>query len=133
MPERCGGTTSGLIENALKYTPEGGEISVAVYQNNEQIAVEIADNGCGIAAEDLPHIFEKFYRGKPLVESSWENNQNPHDSDCGNMTQTSGVGLGLYLVQNLVKQNGGEITAESPVGTTKRGSKFTVLLPTANL
>ena len=122
---------SSLLENSMKYTPEGGEIIAAANQNDGKIIVEITDNGCGIAAEDLPHIFEKFYRGKPLAGHSTGNNKNLHDSDCNNINETSGVGLGLYLVKNLVEQNGGEIVAESPVGNKKNGTKFTISLPIA--
>lgn len=122
---------SSLVENAMKYTPEGGAVAVSARKEGERIAVEIADNGCGIQAEDLPRIFEKFYRGQPLAA------KNPPDEDgdfsgeteCGAAGETAGVGLGLYLAQNLVEQIGGEIQAESPVKDKKTGTKFTVFLP----
>ncbi|HEX8286578.1 MAG TPA: ATP-binding protein [Pyrinomonadaceae bacterium] len=124
---------SSLIENAIKYTPEGGEISIAAIEKNERIAIEITDNGCGIAAEDLPHIFEKFYRGRPLQipNSPDENDEFSYEIECAGVNETAGVGLGLYLVHSLVEQIGGEIIAESPVDDKNRGTKFTILLPIA--
>ena len=112
---------SGLVENALKYTPAGGRVRISAKEKSGRIAVEVADDGAGIAAEDLPHIFEKFFRGRPLAaetgdEMLFEN-------------ETSGTGLGLYLVKNLVEQIEAEIYAESPAASTQRGARFTVLLP----
>jgi signal transduction histidine kinase len=109
---------SSLIENAMKYTPDGGEINVSAERRGEQIAVKVSDNGCGIAAEDLPRIFERFYRGRPLKTKK---------DDRERSNETSGIGLGLYLVKSLVEQIQGEIFAESPVDG--QGSRFTVLLP----
>ncbi|HXG85999.1 MAG TPA: ATP-binding protein [Pyrinomonadaceae bacterium] len=123
---------SSLIENAMKYTPEGGEITIAANLKDERIAVEIADDGCGIAAADLPRIFEKFYRGQPLGAENppFDSGEFSDESECVGYNESPGVGLGLYLVHNLVEQIGGEITAESPVDhEKKRGSKFTVRLP----
>lgn len=123
---------SSLVENAMKHTPEGGEVQVSATNRGERIAVEIIDNGCGIRAEDLPKIFEKFYRGQPLAA---RNSPDADDDDFSDENEWSaageaaGVGLGLYLVHNLVAQIGGEITAESPVEGTERGAKFTVFLP----
>ncbi|MDQ3322549.1 MAG: ATP-binding protein [Acidobacteriota bacterium] len=121
---------SSLIENAMKYTPEAGEITISASREADRIAVEIADNGCGIAAEDLPRIFEKFYRGRPLEaqNSSDAGGEFSDESECSGFNESAGVGLGLYLVHNLVEQIGGEITVESPVGGKERGSKFTIWL-----
>lgn len=122
---------SSLIENAIKYTTENGEISVSAENIGEQIAVQIIDNGCGIRAEDLPHIFEKFYRGQPLdtKNPANENGEFSGETGCAAAGEATGVGLGLYLVHNLVKQTGGEIAAESPVKGTDEGTKFTIFLP----
>jgi signal transduction histidine kinase len=113
---------SSLIENAMKYTPENGRITVSATRRDEKIALMVTDDGCGIAPKDLPRIFEKFYRGKPYK---------PDDSDeeCAPENEASGIGLGLYLVKTLVEQISGEIIAESPVYENGRGSRFTVLLP----
>ncbi|MDQ6788231.1 MAG: ATP-binding protein [Acidobacteriota bacterium] len=123
---------SSLVENAMKYTTENGEISIAANQKDDRILIEVADNGCGIAAEDLPKIFEKFYRGRPLAApgetAATGGDALAENSECSTVNETAGVGLGLYLVHNLVGQNGGEIVAESPVKNGK-GAKFTVFLP----
>lgn len=113
---------SSLIENAMKYTPENGRITVSAEPRDEKIAVMVADDGCGIADKDLPHIFEKFYRGRPLETKS-------SSEECAAVNETSGIGLGLYLVQSLVEQLQGEIIAESPVSQNGQGSRFTVFLP----
>jgi signal transduction histidine kinase len=126
---------SSLIENAVKYTPEGGEVVVAAREKDGRIVIEVADNGCGIRAEDLPHIFEKFYRGRPLeTEDSSDaySDEFSDESECGDVNETSGIGLGLYLVHSLVDQIGGEITAESPFDDKGRGAKFIVCLPVFN-
>ncbi|MEP6703681.1 MAG: HAMP domain-containing sensor histidine kinase, partial [Acidobacteriota bacterium] len=123
-----------LVENAMKYTSEGGEIVVAANRINKRVAVEFTDSGCGVRAEDLPHIFEKFYRGCPLEVStgtaSNSDDRNTGDDECL-VNETFGIGLGLYLAHNLVAQIGGEILVESPANETRRGAKFTVLLPIA--
>lgn len=122
---------SSLIENAMKYTPEGGEVAVSASRKGERIAIEITDNGCGIRAEDLPRIFEKFYRGQPLEtkNESDADGESAADTDCVAASEAAGVGLGLYLVHNLVEQISGEIVAESPVEGKGKGTKFTVFLP----
>lgn len=123
---------ASIVENAMKYTPEGGEIEVAVSRKESQIAVEIVDSGCGIQAADLPKIFEKFYRGNPLAAPNLPDAGKDifADNGCREINETtSGIGLGLYLVDNLVAQIGGEIIAESPVKEQERGTKFTVFLP----
>lgn len=117
---------SSLIENAIKYTPEAGEISVSVRAENEKFVVEIADAGGGIRAEDVPRIFEKFYRGRPLGAPNDE--ADAEDGETEN--ETSGIGLGLYLVKNLAAQIGAEITVESPADAIKnQGTRFTIFLP----
>jgi two-component system phosphate regulon sensor histidine kinase PhoR len=113
---------SSLIENAMKYTPAGGRIEVSAERQGKKIAVRVMDDGCGIASSDLPRIFEKFYRGKPISPES-------SDDECAPENEASGIGLGLYLVKSLVEQIGGEINAESPVDEITRGARFTVLLP----
>lgn len=113
---------SSLIENAMKYTPENGQIKISAEQRGGQIAVMISDDGCGIAAKDLPHIFEKFYRGRPLKTSKT-------DEESVLSNETSGIGLGLYLVKSLVEQIQAEIYAESPAQDGVGGTRFTILVP----
>ena len=121
---------SSLIENAMKYTTENGEIVVAASEKDERIIVEITDSGCGIQPQDLPHIFEKFYRGRPLETANETTDEAfAGEDECATINETAGIGLGLYLVHNLVGQIGGEIVAESPANKTRRGAKFTVSLP----
>jgi signal transduction histidine kinase len=110
----------GLVENAIKYTPEGGRIVVAASNADRVVALSIRDTGLGIASEDVPHIFDKFYRGRaiqsaPAVASTGE---------C--IGQAPGIGLGLYLARILVEQLGGHIEVDTAPGL---GSTFTVFLP----
>ena len=102
-----------LVDNAIKYTPEGGQIAVSARQVDHVVAITVADSGKGIAKADIPHVFEKFYR------ASSENSE----ADSGS---ASGVGLGLYLAHHVVTQLDGEIVVESEPGI---GSTFKVLLP----
>lgn len=100
----------GLVENAAKYTPEGGTITLRAmldWADSDVLAIGVADTGRGIPEEDLPHIFDKFYRGKSTLEAS-------------------GIGLGLYLARTMVERMSGSLTIESRVGA---GSTFTLRLP----
>lgn len=98
-----------LIENAIKYTPEGGLISVDVQGDGDRAIFTVSDTGIGIESEDLQHIFQKFYR----VDNS--------------QTRTiGGTGLGLYLVKQRVESMSGRVWAESTFG---HGSTFFVSLP----
>lgn len=96
-----------LIGNAVKYSPQGSAIDVVVDVRGEQAAVEIRDRGVGVAAEDLPHLFEPFYRGAVASQST-----------------IPGTGLGLSIVRSLVMLQGGSISINSAVGegTTLRFS-----------
>jgi two-component system sensor histidine kinase BaeS len=96
-----------LITNALKFTPARGEIAVRVARADGQAVIEIRDSGRGIPAGELPHVFERFWRG----------------SDT---TDTGGRGIGLAVVDELVRAHGGQISVSSEPG---RGSVFTVRIP----
>ena len=98
----------GLIDNAIKYTPEGGNIAISAREINQMLAINVSDTGKGIHGNDLPFIFDKFYQ----VASE--------------ATAAPGVGLGLYLAQHIVAQLDGEITVESKQGV---GTTFRVILP----
>ena len=98
-----------LVSNAIKYTPAGGEVRVTVGHENGQVLIRVSDTGLGIPAEDLPHLFDAFYRVK--LETHW---------------QKEGTGLGLSVVKAVVEQHGGEVAVESELG---KGSTFTVKLP----
>jgi signal transduction histidine kinase len=98
-----------LIGNAIKYTPPGGQITVAVEAQGDTVRVTVQDTGLGIPAADLPFIFDRFYR----VQA--EDRQN-----------IEGNGLGLAIVKAIVEQHGGQIAVESTVG---KGSCFSFTLP----
>lgn len=98
-----------LVANALHYTPHGGKVAVRARQEAETVHVSIADTGPGIPEEDLPHIFDRFYR-----------------SDKSRSRETGGSGLGLAIVRSLVELHGGRVMVESTPG---QGSCFTVILP----
>jgi len=119
---------SNLIENSIKYTPDGGLIRLSARRNDDFICISVADNGRGIQKEDLPVLFDKFHRGHPA----------PHSEAMRNATEVaefledadvSGVGLGLYLGKNVMERMGGSISVESEVG---HGSTFTLHLPVWN-
>lgn len=109
----------GLIDNALKYTPEGGHVAISASLDDQMLAIRIKDNGQGIAPDDIPHVFDKFYRGSSLTAD--DENQS---SSTG--TSASGVGLGLYLARRIVAQLDGTISVESGDG---HGASFTIHLP----
>ncbi|MBI4563310.1 MAG: PAS domain-containing protein [Planctomycetes bacterium] len=98
-----------LVDNAIKYTPEGGEIRVALRAEGTNVATEVSDNGIGIPAEDLPRVFERFYR-----------------VDKSRSREMGGTGLGLSIVKHIVQEHGGTISASSQPG---RGSVFRMVLP----
>jgi len=101
-----------LIDNAIKYTPASGRITVSAQEIDNRVAISVSDTGKGIPEADLPHIFDKFYRAET------------DDGPTG--TAASGVGLGLYLAQHIVSQLDGELTVESKPA---RGATFTMFLP----
>jgi signal transduction histidine kinase len=112
----------GLIDNAIKYTPDGGRVVVSARGVEEMVAIAVEDNGQGIAPADIPYVFDKFYRGSENSEPEKEQLSSPDAA-------APGVGLGLYLARHIVEQFGGQITVESKVG---RGTIFTALLPVSS-
>jgi two-component system phosphate regulon sensor histidine kinase PhoR len=98
-----------LVENAIKYSPLGGDVRISVEQNGKEVAITVKDNGCGITQEHLPRIFERFY----VV-------------DKGRSRKLGGTGLGLAIVKHIAQVHGGSVTVESSPG---RGSTFTIHLP----
>jgi len=97
-----------LVENAINYTPEG-RVEVAVAQLGDQAVLTVRDSGMGIASDQLPRIFERFYR-----------------VDKARSRSTGGTGLGLSIVKHIVEAHGGRVTVESALN---QGSEFTVTLP----
>ena len=104
--QRLQRVVANLLDNALKYTPAGGKVSVAAHAQAERVFLNIEDTGVGIAPGDLPHIFQRFYR-------------------CDRSRSQRGVGLGLALALAFVRAHGGEIKVTSTLG---KGSRFTVML-----
>ncbi len=100
---------SNLVQNAIKYTPEGGTVDLQVFSDDKDFRIIVTDSGFGIPEEDLPHIFEEFYRASNIKN-----------------TIKDGTGLGLSLVKAIVDRHQGTIQVES---TLDRGSRFTVNLP----
>lgn len=107
-PIRLRQMLDNLIGNAIKYTPEGGEITIDVEAQNDQVILRISDTGPGIPPADQPHIFEKFYRASNVPKG------------------VGGSGLGLSIVKSIVENHQGRIWVESLLG---QGSAFTVVLP----
>jgi signal transduction histidine kinase len=116
---------SNIVENAIKYTPDGGRIQLDARAEGDEVLISVKDNGRGIPAEDMPILFDKFYRGRPAPHS--ESTQGvTTDAELLEDAEVSGVGLGLYLGRNVMEQMGGRISVVSEVG---RGSRFTLHLP----
>jgi len=108
-PVRLRQMASNLIENAIKYTPEGGTVSVSVFMDDDQQILTVTDTGIGILLADQPYIFDKFYRAKSV----------PDD--------ITGTGLGLSIVKSIVENHNGRIWVDSKPGS---GSTFVAVLPT---
>ncbi len=109
-PGRMRQVFGNLLGNALLHTPEGGAITVCAEQKGSAFFVSVADTGSGIAADDLPHVFDRFYRADPS-----------RSRDSG------GSGLGLAIAQAIVAEHGGEITASS--AGPGQGSTLVICLP----
>lgn len=100
-----------LVTNAIKYTPSGGKVSLGLVDQGEAVAIVVGDNGIGIPAGDVPHIFDRFYRV---------------DTARSRTGERPGTGLGLAITKWIAEAHGGNITVQSRIG---RGTVFTVTLP----
>jgi signal transduction histidine kinase len=98
---------ANLLDNAFKYTLPGGEVEISMKEDRDKVMISIRDTGIGISADDLPHIFERFFR-------------------CDKSRSEAGIGLGLTLAKAIAGSHGGDITVQSSPGI---GSTFTVILP----
>jgi signal transduction histidine kinase len=98
-----------ILDNAIRYTPSGGAVSSTLVRKNGFALVSISDTGMGIPAEDLPYIFDRFYR-----------------VDKARSRAEGGLGLGLAIANSVAKLHGGSIEVESQVG---KGSTFHITLP----
>ncbi|WP_017715514.1 PAS domain-containing protein [Kamptonema formosum] len=110
-PARLQQVLWNLLSNAVKFTPEGGEVFVRCRRIHSRIEISVSDTGCGISPDFLPHVFDRFTQGKNA-----------------NLKNSSGLGLGLAIVRNLVEMQGGTVSASSSPG---RGATFTVQFPVA--
>jgi two-component system sensor histidine kinase ResE len=97
---------TNLLDNAIKFTPAGGQIGVGSVQNEYEVQIWVKDTGIGIPEDELPFIFHRFYRSKD--------------------SQERGSGLGLSIVESVVKAHGGSVSVESRLD---EGSIFTIKLP----
>jgi signal transduction histidine kinase len=120
-----------LIESAIKYTPAGGRITIKAGAAREAGGVEITvkDTGVGIMCEDVPFIFEKFFRGRPAPSAPSVLSPPDAPDRSSDYIEAPGVGLGLYLAHRIVGQLGGSISVESPPEGESAGTAFTVRLP----
>jgi signal transduction histidine kinase/CRP-like cAMP-binding protein len=101
---------TNLLSNGVKYTPEEGTITVCARRTNDHVEIEVCDDGQGISPDDLPHLFDQFYRGK------------------GGDT-AHGTGLGLSIVKRIIEAHQGQIWVESPYAGVQQGSRFVFTLP----
>ena len=124
-PKELRRVLSNIVENAIKYTPDGGRISLSALREDGHVAISVTDNGRGIPPEDMPILFDKFHRGRPARHSEAMRDATT-DAEFLEDADVSGLGLGLYLARNVMEQMGGRITVESEVG---RGSTFKLHLP----
>lgn len=109
-PERMGQVLGNLLENALRHTPPGGSVTIHTSHAPEAVTFTVTDTGAGMSAEQLPHVFERFYRANP-----------------GREAQRGGSGLGLAISKALVEAQGGTLEANSP--GLGRGASFRIRLP----
>jgi len=108
-PERIGQVLRNLLSNAIIHTPEGGRITVELKDEGHELRLAVVDTGAGIPPDDLPYVFERFYR-----------------VDRSRVRATGGAGLGLTIARRLVEAHGGTIEVESELS---KGSRFTFTLP----
>lgn len=104
-----GRALNNLVSNAIRYTPENGEINLTAKSNENRVILCISDSGEGIPPEDIPHVFERFYRG-----------------DKSRNRVSGGAGLGLAIAKGVVEAHKGEISVQSE---TPKGTTFTIALP----
>ena len=109
-PDRLKQLLFNLVDNASRYTPDGGTVTLALVEREGVATLSVSDTGHGVAPDDLPRIFERFYR-----------------ADDARSREVGGTGLGLAISQVIAEAHGGRIEVESSLGA---GSTFTVLLPT---
>ena len=100
-----------LVDNAVRFTPSGGAVTVSAHRHNGSVEICVSDTGVGIPPEHLPRLFERFYR-----------------VDSARAREDGGTGIGLAIARSVVEAHGGHLKAESEMG---KGSSFTFDLPVA--
>ncbi len=98
-----------LLTNAIKFTPPGGEVRVTAEDTGGELRVNVSDNGIGVPEQDIPHLFEDFFRGSNAQEK--------------------GTGLGLSIVKRIAEAHAGSVAVKSPCPETGAGASFTLILP----
>ena len=111
--DRINEVLGNLLSNAFKFTPRGGKVALRVAAPDSKVVITVVDTGAGIEAEQLPHIFDKFFQADNQAQAA-----------------TKGTGLGLAIAREIVEAHGGQIAVESRVG---KGTTFVVTLPTEAL
>ncbi len=106
FPDKMGRAVLNILDNAIKFTPKGGVVSLNLYKKGNKAQIEIKDTGIGIPAKELPHIFERFYRGT-------------------NENKATGTGLGLAISKGIIEMHNGSINIKSKVGV---GTIVTIIL-----
>jgi len=108
-PEYLSRALGNLVSNALHHTQQGDSIALSAEASDGQVTLAVEDTGCGIAAEHLPNIFERFYR-----------------ADESRQIDTGGSGLGLAIVKSIVEAHGGNVSVSSELGS---GTRFVLSIP----
>ena len=114
---RVGQAAAILLDNAVKYTPEGGRVTATVREEDGRVELEVADTGIGIPEEQLPHVFERFYRADEARARRGHRRQG---------LSADGAGLGLAIARQIAEAHGGSVEAKSAPG---EGSTFVLRLP----
>jgi signal transduction histidine kinase len=109
-PDRMNEVLGNLLSNAFKFTPRGGEVELSIEAIDGSVQLDVRDTGAGIPAEQVAHVFDKFFQ-----------------ADNQGSASTSGSGLGLAIAKSIVEAHGGTINCESTPGV---GTTFTIVLPT---
>jgi two-component system sensor histidine kinase ChiS len=109
VSKRLQQVTTNLLSNGVKFTANGGLVTIGSKETSDKIKIDVADTGIGIPAEELPRIFDDFYRGKKVEEE--------------------GAGLGLAIAKKIVEAHGGNIWVASPDPETGKGTRFSFALP----